>query len=322
MQLLLPPQASRAGQANSRWGALPFGLLSGRPVLARALAAVALMAAFVAAIRAGFSFLLRIQGNIARHTLGLAGDLATFEANRTYRPGLGRPVRLLLVGDSIAAGFGASKRKHTLGVRLAKGVARRTNRAVELFSVAVGGSQSAMLAAQLDTLPPGYQPDVALIVIGGNDVAHRVDPNRAAEDLGAAVRRLRGLGAEVIVGTCPDLGTLPAVPQPLRHLGGRASQRLAAAQEKAVRAAGGVPVPLGGAVAALFLARPVEMFAQDKFHPSSLGYLRSAEALLPAVVEAVQSPAGPAHHARRRHIRHPVTVTFPSLARPDLTGTG
>ncbi|MDQ6741105.1 MAG: hypothetical protein M3021_12300 [Actinomycetota bacterium] len=37
-----------------------------------------------------------------------------------------------------------------------------------------------------------------------------------------AVHRLRAMGAEVVVRICPDLGTLPAIPQPLRSFGGRA----------------------------------------------------------------------------------------------------
>ncbi|MCU1573073.1 MAG: family lipase [Micrococcaceae bacterium] len=320
MMFLLPPRHYAERAATSRRIPQLHPVLANRPGLVRALAVAAMLVAFIAASRTGVGVLLRVQGNIVRRTVGLARGMSTFEADRTYRPELGRPVRLLLAGDSVAAGFGAAKRKHTLGVRLAKGVARRTGRSVELLSVAVVGAESTMLAAQLDGLPPAYRPDVALIVIGGNDVAHRVKPGQAAADLGAAVGRLRGLGAEVVVGTCPDLGTLPAVPQPLRRLGGRASHRLAAAQQKAVLAAGGRPVPLGGAVAALFLARPVEMFAQDKFHPSSLGYRRSAEALLPAVVKAVQATAVPGHAGRRRRTRHRIVV-MPPLPSGSQPGT-
>ncbi|MDQ6741104.1 MAG: hypothetical protein M3021_12295 [Actinomycetota bacterium] len=40
----------------------------------------------------------------------------------------------------------------------------------------------------------------------------------------------------------------------------------------------------------MFLARPQEMFAEDRFHPSNLGYRRSAKALLPALLEALDRP--------------------------------
>ena len=50
------------------------------------------------------------------------------------------------------------------------------------------------------------------------------------DDFEEAIARLRERGTAVVVGTCPDLGALRPVPQPLRALGSRASRQLAAAQ--------------------------------------------------------------------------------------------
>ncbi|MDQ6754988.1 MAG: SGNH/GDSL hydrolase family protein [Actinomycetota bacterium] len=247
--------------------------------------------AAVAGSSAAAALLFRVQGGIARRSIGRPlGDDAP-SADRTYQRKLGDPIRLLVVGDSIAAGLGASKPKHTLGARLARGLAAERQRSVQLRTTAVVGSESSMLAAQLDSLPLGYRPDVVVIVVGGNDVMHRVRTAQAAAHLGAAVRRLRALGAEVVVGTCPDLGALPVVPQPLRSLGRRASRRLAAAQVRAVQGAGGHPVSLVRALGPMYLDRPEDMFAEDRFHPSSLGYRRAAKALLPDVLAAAGSPA-------------------------------
>jgi hypothetical protein len=38
----------------------------------------------------------------------------------------------------------------------------------------------------------------------------------------------------------------------------------------------------------MFFDQPEEMFSLDRFHPSALGYRRTAEALLPAVVAAAE----------------------------------
>ncbi len=257
----------------------------------RRFAAATLLAAVGAAVSAAaVAFLFRVEGEVARRTMGSPlGDVAPM-ADRTYHKNFGNPVRLLMVGDSIAAGLGASQPKYTLGARLAKGLARQSGRAVRLRTIAVVGSETSMLAGQLDTLGRGYHPDLAVIVVGGNDIIHRVGTAESVAHLKDTVHRLRAMGAEVIVGTCPDLGTLPAIPQPLRSFGGRASRRLAAAQAKGVLAAGGHPVLLGHLVRPLFLARPQEMFAEDRFHPSSLGYRRSAKALLPALLEALGAP--------------------------------
>ena len=64
------------------------------------------------------------------------------------------------------------------------------------------------LAGQLDSLPTSYQPDVAVIVVGGNDVTHRVPVAESVRNLAQAIRRLRERDVVVVVGTCPDLGAL------------------------------------------------------------------------------------------------------------------
>ncbi|MCT2086320.1 SGNH/GDSL hydrolase family protein [Microbacterium enclense] len=182
-----------------------------------------------------------------------------------------------------------------MGARLAKGIATAQARPVRLRTAAVVGSETSALARQLSTLPDGYRADVAVIVVGGNDVTHRIPASRAAAQLEDIVGTLRDLGIPVVVGTCPDLGTLRAIPQPLRSLAARSSRQLAAAQAAAVQRAGGRVVALARAVGPVFAERPDEMFSVDRFHPSALGYRRTAEALLPAVLDALATVRVPAH---------------------------
>jgi len=231
------------------------------------------------------------QAAIARRRIGKPLGDAPPEADRVWRPGLGgEPVDLLLLGDSIAAGLGAQHRKETLGGRLAKGLAGELDRPVRLRTAAVVGAESADLAGQLASLPKDYRADVAVIVVGGNDVTHRVPVPVATGHLADAVRRLRRTGAAVVVGTCPDLGALRAVPQPLRTIGSRASQQLAAAQADRARAEGAGVVSLRRAVGPFFRIDPDGMFSLDRFHPSALGYRRTAEALVPVVRDALRQP--------------------------------
>jgi len=109
------------------------------------------------------------------------------------------------------------------------------------------------------------------------------------------VRRLRTHGAVVVVGTCPDLGVIPAIPQPLRSLAHARTSQLARAQAAAVKAAGGVPVPLAQKLAPQFRAAPEVMFSADGYHPSPVAYALAAEALLVTLSEAlggaVEGPA-------------------------------
>jgi lysophospholipase L1-like esterase len=155
-----------------------------------------------------------------------------------------------------------------------------------------------MLADQLARRPVGRRADVAVVVVGGNDVTHRVRVAESVRHLVEAVQTLSHEGTPVVVGTCPDLGALQPVPQPLRVLASRASRQLADAQRTAVTRAGARAVDLAAVVGPFFIARPDEMFALDRFHPSAAGYRRTAKALLPSLLAALghEVPVPFGHH--------------------------
>ena len=235
----------------------------------------------------GARLLLRRQAAVARRLIGKPLGEEALDADKKYKKKYGATLDLLLVGDSIAAGLGAELPKETLGARLATRLAKATHRTVRLRTVARVGSESSMLAAQLATLPASYRPDVAVIVVGGNDVTHRVPVAESVRHLEAAIAALRDRGAAVVVGTCPDLGALRPVPQPLRALGSRASRQLAQAQGVAAVRAGAHAVSLAHVVGPFFITNPDEMFSLDRFHPSATGYKRTAKALLPSLLAAL-----------------------------------
>ena len=256
------------------------------------LVAVAVAGVGVAAVGVaiGIRFVLAHQAAIARRRIGKPLGESSIDADRVWRPSLGgEPIELLVLGDSLAAGLGAERRKQTLGGRLAKGMARRMGWPVHLRTAAIVGSESPDLAVQLADLPEDYAPHVAVIVVGGNDVTHRIPVAVSTQHLRDAILRLRRRGTEVVVGTCPDLGALRPVPQPLRRLVSSMSRRLAEAQTETALAAGAHPVDLRRAVGPMFFDDPDAMFSMDRFHPSALGYRRTAEALLPTACLAAEA---------------------------------
>ena len=238
-------------------------------------------------LTAGGRWFLHRQAGIARGLIGKPWGEDAPNADRVYKKRFGDTIDLLILGDSIAAGLGAELARDTLGARLSRKVAKELHRSVRLRTAAIVGSESNRLPEQLESLPKRYRADVAVIIIGGNDVTHRIPVSEAVGHLADCVIALREMGTEVVVGTCPDLGALTPVPQPLRSLGARASKQLALAQQEAVIAAGGRVVSLATVVGPFFITNPEEMFSLDRFHPSSLGYKRTAEAMLPSVLAAL-----------------------------------
>ncbi|MFE9022406.1 SGNH/GDSL hydrolase family protein [Streptomyces sp. NPDC007808] len=199
------------------------------------------------------------------------------------------PLRLTLLGDSTAAGQGVHRAGQTPGALLASGLAAVAERPVLLRNVALPGARSDDLDRQVALVlaDPALTPDICVIMIGANDVTNRMPPTRSVRHLSAAVRRLRTAGAEVVVGTCPDLGTIEPVQQPLRWLARRASRQLAAAQTIGVVEQGGRTVSLGDLLGPEFAANPRELFGPDNYHPSAEGYATAAMAVLPTVCAAL-----------------------------------
>ena len=248
--------------------------------------AAGLVAGTAALSTYGARELLARQAAAARRVIGKPLGEEAPDADRVWKSKYGDPLDLLLLGDSIAAGLGAERRKDTLGARLAKGIAKRAHRSVRLTTAARVGSESSVLPDQLAALPAAYRADVAVIVVGGNDVTHRVPVAESVRHLEETIARLSAAGTAVVVGTCPDLGALRPVPQPLRTLGSRMSRQLAAAQREAAVGAGAHAVSLAHVVGPFFITNPDEMFSLDRFHPSGVGYRRTAKALLPSVLAA------------------------------------
>ncbi|MDI1460423.1 SGNH/GDSL hydrolase family protein [Catellatospora sp. KI3] len=204
----------------------------------------------------------------------------------------GVPLRMVMLGDSSAAGLGALRARQTPAALIATGLSRRLGRPVLLHSLAVVGSTSLSMLPQVEEALE-LHPELAVILIGANDITHRAGTALAVRHLADSVRRLRETGAEVVVGTCPDLGAVQPIRAPLRWVARSWSRQLAAAQTVAVVEAGGRTVSLGDLLGPTFSAQPHRMFARDRFHPSAEGYALAASVLLPTVVAALRAPSGP-----------------------------
>ena len=210
-----------------------------------------------------------------------------------YTRGVPFDLHLMIFGDSTATGYGCEKADEVPGVLLARALADMSGRRIRLSTKAIVGATSKGLAGQVDAMfVAGPPPDAAVIMIGANDITRPNGIRPSARRLGQAVERLRASGAVVVVGTCPDFGVITAIPQPLRAYVRSRGLRLARAQAAAVRAAGGVPVPLADLLAPDFRKTPEVLFSPDMFHPSAAGYALAARQLLPALCNALRDWLG------------------------------
>jgi lysophospholipase L1-like esterase len=213
------------------------------------------------------------------------------------------PIVFAMLGDSSAAGYGVHRDVDTPAARIAVGLSALSRRPVRLINVAVVGAQSALLLEQAESVLAD-KPALAVVMIGANDVTHRVRAADSIRHLTSALQVLRDNGVATVVGTCPDLGTIRPIAQPLRWYVRRMSRTLAAAQAVAVVAGDGRAVSLGDILGPEFAATR-EFFSEDQFHPSAAGYARAADVLLPSAAAAlglttVSKAAGPFTSTRAR----------------------
>jgi lysophospholipase L1-like esterase len=148
--------------------------------------------------------------------------------------------------------------------------------------VAKSGVTSAQCLVLLDGEEP-FEADVAVVVLGVNDVVDQVPSWRAVDARAAIANRLRnGHGvAHVVFAPLPPVHQFPGLPQPLRWVAGRDAQRHDDAVARWAATRGDVShVPIE-------LPLNAGVMAPDGFHPGETVYRVCGTALAEHIAERV-----------------------------------
>lgn len=196
--------------------------------------------------------------------------------------GRGELLRLLIVGDSSAAGVGAATQDEALAGHLTRSLAAASARRVRWQLIARSGASCAAATQLLEAQPPAAA-DVAVVVVGVNDVVEQIPPHRALQAREALVERLRERAGvqHVVFAAPPPMHEFPLLPNPLRAVLGRDARRLDAAQ--AAWAARRPDVSHGAIDICLDRTR----MAADGFHPGPVVYRDCGEALARHIAQRV-----------------------------------
>ena len=182
------------------------------------------------------------------------------------------------LGDSTAAGVGASEPAASLPVVGAEGLGRP----VELTVLARSGATVAdVVSRQLPALAE-LDPDVVFVSLGANDVTHLTSRSDFEQRYHGLIAKLPD-DAEVVLLGVPDMGAIPRLAQPLRAVAGWRGQQLDAVVRPVADDTGSADVDIAGETGPAFRADPGRFFAADRYHPSDAGYRRWAEAVLDVV---------------------------------------
>lgn len=196
-------------------------------------------------------------------------------------------LRLLVAGDSSAAGVGARTQDEALALPLARLLAARLPAQVHWQLVAQSGLTS---DGVLHLLMHGrvQQADVAVVICGVNDITKE-------QGLAFALRKRQHIAdwlrvhagvRHVVFPALPEMELFPAVPQPLAFYAGQAARRNNRAQKRWAGSQAQVShCPMDGVTRR-------ELFSADGFHPAPALYARVAQRLADHIITvALATPA-------------------------------
>ncbi|MDP3209231.1 MAG: SGNH/GDSL hydrolase family protein [Rhodoglobus sp.] len=201
-----------------------------------------------------------------------------------------RPLRLLVLGDSTAAGVGAETQHDALPGHLARGLATLTGRGVEWEAIGENGADARELIEDYLDAATERAYEVVLLSVGANDALGLRSRRAFGRDIRTILAALRDASpdATIIVSSLPAFFRFVLLPQPLKwnlYLHSTSLEDEARAIVARTPSAHMSPPP-----------PPYTdgFFASDLFHPSSQGYRDWADlALADAVRSGALPPASP-----------------------------
>lgn len=196
-----------------------------------------------------------------------------------------RPLNLLVLGDSTAAGVGVDDAQLGLGGQLAEALAERTGRTVHWRARGRNGATARDLIARYLGPALADPVDVLFLTIGANDALAVRSARAFRRDIRHILSRSFAAHPDqvLLMSSLPAFFRFRMLPEPLRGTLYRHSRALEAAARALVddhpRAHMSPPPP----------PYSEGFFASDEFHPSALGYRDWARF---AVDDAYRSPVG------------------------------
>ncbi|SHK15310.1 Lysophospholipase L1 [Marinobacter antarcticus] len=192
------------------------------------------------------------------------------EGERQGSVGEGPELRLLILGDSAAAGVGVSNQQDALAGQLVSKLA--TDHRVSWALLAGTGRTAADVLEALNAAPENHY-DVVIVSVGVNDVTGRTSTQQWLSFLNELADRLvDGMGATRVLFTAiPPMHLFPALPQPLGWYLGMRARQLNGLMESVCASRGNVEY--------LCVSFPFEpgFMASDGFHPGLDAYRLWAE---------------------------------------------
>ena len=232
---------------------------------------------------------LAVQGRRLRRDTPRLADAATPWTGSLDGP---RPIRLLVLGDSTAAGVGVSSQQDALPGNLARSLGSHFGRGVTWTAIGKNGATARDLLRDFIDDATASSYDIVFLSVGANDALTIRSRAAFGRDIRRLLVRLRDANpdATIMMSSLPAFFRFVLLPNPLRWNLYLHSRSLEAGARAVVASLPGT-----------FMSPPPPpytegFFASDLFHPSAVGYRDWAEF---AFADAVAAGALDSLRARR-----------------------
>jgi lysophospholipase L1-like esterase len=192
-----------------------------------------------------------------------------FDPSAVFGDAVNPPIRVAVLGDSTVTAPGVGGPDEIWISRICLKLAATYR--VELKSFAIGGSMAHNLVAEQLEPALTFEPDLVILSVGANDALKGVTSRVFEENLDRLVADFTAAGATVIQSGVGDLGTIPRLLPPLRHLLSRRALQFNAVHERVAERHGSWVVPQRDSPMDLW-RDDRDMWSADLFHVSARGH--------------------------------------------------
>lgn len=192
--------------------------------------------------------------------------------------------RILVLGDSLAVGVGATESKHSIAGRIG-----HDHPHASITNAAISGARVEDVLQQIAAFHEEHF-DLIIIQIGGNDVTHFTSLKKIAEDMNKIIKQAKIIAPHVLVWSSGSVGFAPIFIPPLSWIYTAETRRIYRTLSRIVTAAGCTYVNLFVPWSEdIFKTDTKKYYAPDCFHVADAAYDIWYEKCRPKIQEGLST---------------------------------
>lgn len=192
---------------------------------------------------------------------------------------------VVVLGDSLAAGVGASSPEAGFAFRVFSSIATNHPEAL-LHNFGQSGATTAdVLSDQLARFDLVRDPQVVIVMVGTNDIIQQVPDGEFRNNWQEIINRIAAPGRTVIILNIPKFATTPVVPENLKGVADTETVARNTFIAQTVSEKENIKLLDFYELSARELQPGSNLLSEDQFHPNDSGYSRLSEAVTKKVEE-------------------------------------